>query len=157
MLLIIPSIMVAQEFKENLNISLNTDFAMIKEQKLNIGAELELDMKPIYFKIGFENFALDLNYLDFHGAIGTNLRLGMYQDTRIYAGLRAGKIWREDKTTVPLFGIESGVQYNINNNIAFKLYGTYDYRTEGEFLGYDKFYQFSAKASIVIKISNLRK
>lgn len=150
LMLLIATSAVAQE--EKLNLIINTDYAIFKEQKLNIGAEIEMEMKYFYAKLGAENFNLSLNYFDVHGGIGMNLHI---KEGRIYTGARLGKIWRENKTTVPLFGYEAGVQYNISSRIALKVYGTYDYRTEGDFLGYDGFWRGSGKAGIVIKLGNL--
>ena len=149
-MLLITSTAVAQE--DRLNLVINTDYAVIKEKKLNVGVEVEMEMKYFYAKLGVENFALPLNYYDVHGGLGANVHL---KDLRLYGGIRLGKIWREDKTTVPLFGYEAGIQYNISKRVALKIYGTYDYRTEGDFLGYDRFWRASGKGGIVIKLGKL--
>lgn len=149
-MLLITSTAVAQE--DRLNLVVSTDYAVIKEQKLNVGVEVEMEMKYFYAKLGAENFALPLNYFDVHGGLGANIHVC---ESRIYAGIRLGKIWRENKTTVPLFGYEAGIQYNVSKRIAFKIYGTYDYRTEGDFLGYDRFWRGSGKGAIVIKLGKL--
>lgn len=151
-MLLITSTAVAQE--DRLNLVFNTDYAVIKEQKLNVGIEVEMEMKYFYAKLGAENFALPLNYFDVHAGLGANIHL-KDEKLRLYSGIRLGKIWREDKTTVPLFGYEVGLQYNISRRIAFKIYGTYDYRTEGDFLGYDRFWRGSGKGGIVIKLGKL--
>lgn len=155
LMLLITSTAVAQE--DRLNLVVNTDYAVIKEQKLNVGVEVEMEMKYFYAKLGAENFALPLNYFDVHGGLGGNYHFGMYEKNRIYGGLRLGKIWREDRTTVPLFGYELGYQRQINDWLSIRGYGTYDYRTEGDFLGYPRFYRFSGKIAVVIKIKNLKK
>ena len=152
MLLIIPSIMIAQE-RGNFNISLNTDGVIVTDNKPSIGIEAELDMKYIYTKIGVENTFLDLNYFDVHVGIGGSIPLN---DLRIYGGIRVGLITREDKVkTNPFFGLESGVQYKLSNRFHVKAYVTYDERREGEFLGWDNYWQASGKIGIVYIIKNL--
>ena len=158
MLLILPSVMVAQEFEENVNLSFNTDYAIFKEGKLNIGAELELDMRYFYFKGGFETFQLGVNYTDLHAGLGTSVRFGMYENLRVYAGVRAGRLWREEKAVVPLFGFELGTQYKIGELISLGAYGVYDVRQDGQFLyGTPEYWRFSGKVKVVIELGKLTK
>lgn len=152
-ILILSSLPIVAQ--ENVNLSINTDYAIIKEGKLNIGAELELDMKYFYFKGGFETFQLGINYTDLHGGLGTSIRF--FDDRlRTYAGVRLGVIWREEKAQVPLFGFELGTQYKLGEVISVGAYGVYDVRQDGMFLyGTPEYWRFSGKIKLVIELGIL--
>lgn len=143
------------ERQERLNISLNSDFVTVKSGKLSIGTEVELDMRYAYFKVGFENYALPINYFDIHGGIGANIKI--LPPFRTYVGLRGGVVWREDQATVGLFGFEAGIAYPLSESIEIGLYNTYDERQEGDFLGYPRFWQYSGKIRVVFYILKLKK
>lgn len=149
LLLLFPFMVSAQNF----NVSINSDASAFTDNATSIGIEAELDMKYVYAKIGVENTSLPINYFDFHGGIGGSVPINK---VRIHSGIRLGKIWRGNGVTVPLFGLESGVAYKVADRISVGIYGTYDYRTEGDFMGYDTFWQGSGKIKIVYKINNLK-
>lgn len=137
----------AAQSQEYFNISVNFDGASVKEKTLNFGAEIEYSGRAFYAKAGLESFALDPHYLDVHGGVGVNVYSGMFDNVRTHAGIRLGRIWRED-VTVPLFGVEAGVDVKIAESLRLGIVGTYDSRTEGDFLGYDRFWRASGKIKL---------
>jgi len=107
----------------------------IKESGLNLGAEIELVSYGGYVKAGVQSFdALEGGYFDLTGAGGVNVTYGTFEDFRSYAGIRLGFIKRGYKTndsrTYPLFGLEAGTDYNINDVWFVGLRATYDYRED---------------------------
>ncbi len=108
--------------------------ASIKEQGINLVAELELVSRVKYVKVNTQVFtALDGGYLDLTGGVGINLTIGKFDAIRQYTGIRLGFINREIYI-YPLVGLETGLDYNINN-IIIKIRCTSDYRSDFKYSG----------------------
>lgn len=137
---------------EYFTMALSVDpYSTIKEGLINANAEIEY-VGTIYAKLGIETHTgLDINYLDVHAATGLNLMLNRFDEYRAYAGVRFGRIWREDKAIVPFVGFESGLDVNVSDSFLIGLRATYDHRTEGDFLGYDRFWRYSGYIRIGIR------
>lgn len=130
--------------KEYFNISMSIDpTASYKEKSIDIAAEIEY-VGLIYAKAGFEFLpGLNPNYFDVHGAMGLNCVLGRFDPTRIYAGIRLGRIFRENKSRGELFGLETGVDIPITETLFIGARATYDYRNDGVVLGWQPFWRAS--------------
>lgn len=124
----------------------------ISDGLINANIEIEY-IGFIYAKLGSQvHTGLNPNYLDIHFGIGLNLMLDKFNNYRSYIGLRGGRIYREDKARVPFLGAETGLDYTINPSISVGVRATYDHRTEGDFLGYDRFWQDNYTIRIGITI-----
>jgi len=120
----------------------------IAETGINFGAELELVNYGMYVKAGFQSFdKLEGGYFDVAGAGGVNVTWGIFEEVRTYAGIRLGFIKRgykvNDSQTYPLFGFESGIDYNVSESFFVGLRSTYDYRSDFLWSGAKEEYQFS--------------
>ena len=120
----------------------------VKEKGINLGAEIELVNYGMYVKAGFQSFeALEGGYFDLAGAGGVNVTWGIFEEVRTYGGIRLGFIKRgykvNDSQTYPLFGFESGIDYNVTDNFFIGLRATYDYREDFIWSGANEEYQFS--------------
>jgi hypothetical protein len=114
----------------------------IKEKGLGFVGEIEYAGK-IYTKVGFETFrVLTGGYTDIHGAIGLNFTSGYFERIRYYAGVRTAKVWRADTFRI-IYGLESGVDYNINDSLFVGLRATYDKRLDQEIFGWKPETKFS--------------
>ena len=149
LLLLLPTIALAQlqphwNEREYFNISMSIDpNASIQEKSLDANLELEYVGK-LYVKVGIEYFpGLSPSYFDWHGAIGVNVMQGLNDEWRAYSGIRLGRIFRESKSRGELFGLETGLDYKINDSFFIGIRGTYDYRNDGIFLGWDDYWRAS--------------
>ena len=103
--------------------------ASIKENGLDIVGEIEY-AGSVYVKVGFESFsALYGGYTDVHGAIGINFTSGYFETMRYYAGVRTACIFRDGGFGIN-FGLESGIDYQLSDNLFIGLRATYDRRNE---------------------------
>lgn len=103
--------------------------ASIKEKGLNIVGEIEY-AGIIYAKAGFESFSsLQGGYKDGHGAVGINFTSGYFEKTRYYAGLRSAIVFR-DGGMAWNYGLESGVDFNLTDNLFIGLRATADKRND---------------------------
>lgn len=100
-----------------------------KEKGLDIVGEIEY-AGSIYIKAGFESFSvLQGGYTDVHWSLGINLTSGYLEQWRYYAGLRTALVFRDSGYAIN-YGLETGIDYNINDNFFIGLRSTYDYRLE---------------------------
>lgn len=147
--------MQSQHFNDNeyFNIGVSVDpYATIKDGGINANLEIEY-VGFIYAKAGTQvHSGLEPNYFDIHASTGLNLMLNRWDEYRAYAGVRFGRIWREDKARVPFIGFETGLDVNLDNDMIIGLRATYDHRTEGDFLGYDRFWRYSGFIRVAIKL-----
>jgi len=106
--------------------------ASIKESGLNIGVELEAQIKPIYIRTSITNFsALKDGYTDFTLSLGLNFSLDDKNVYRYYSGIRYGLIKRLE--IFPTAGIECGFNYQpFISNVYYGMRCTYDYRSDAE-------------------------
>ena len=129
---------------KNFNVSISIDpKATIKEASLNLVAEIELQERVFYIKATTQVLtALEGGYLDFGGGMGLNTTLGLFEPFRVYGGIRLGIIKRGSQS-YPLFGYESGIDYNLSEDYFIGLRATYDNREDFLYSGADPFYRFS--------------
>jgi len=109
----------------------------IKEDGLNIVAEIEY-VGVIYAKLGIERFeALTGGYRDIHGALGLNLT-NNNERLRIYSGFRAAKVNRGHEGAYRInYGLEAGIDYDITENIFIGLRTALDKRYDQEIFGWN--------------------
>lgn len=126
---------------KNFNVSISIDpTATIKEESINLVAEIELTEKYFYIKATTQILPnLQGGYFDFGGAMGLNANVGAF---RGYGGIRLGTIKRGSHA-YPLFGYESGIDYNLSEDYFIGLRATYDNREDFLYSGADPFYRFS--------------
>lgn len=125
--------------------------ASITEKSIDLVAEIEY-VGAIYAKAGVEYFpGTTPNYFDVHGAVGLNAMIGRFNPTRIYTGIRLGRIFRENKSRGELFGLESGIDFPITEKLFIGVRATYDYRNDGIPLGWDSYWRASGFIRIGIK------
>jgi len=122
--------------------------ASIKEGGINAGAEIELVSYFGYVKAGVQTFdSLEGGYFDISGALGLNLTSGLFEQFRYYGGIRLGVINRGYKDSgsqpYPLFGFESGIDYNVSEKYFVGLRGTADYREDFLYSGASPEYRLS--------------
>ena len=129
---------------KNFNVSISIDpKATIKEESINLVAEIELQERVFYIKATTQVLtALEGGYLDFGGGMGLNTTLGLFLSFRVYGGIRLGIIKRGSQS-YPLFGYESGIDYNLSEDYFIGLRATYDNREDFLYSGADPFYRFS--------------
>ena len=129
---------------KNFNVSISIDpKATIKEESINLVAEIELQERVFYIKATTQVLtALEGGYLDFGGGMGLNTTLGLFEPFRVYGGIRLGIIKRGSQS-YPLFGYESGIDYNLSEDYFIGLRATYDNREDFLYSGADPFYRFS--------------
>lgn len=132
---------------ENFNVSASIDpMGSIDTESINATLEIEYEGKGVYVKAGTQfNPGLEGGYIDVAGGVGLNLKAGLNEDWRYYAGLRAGFIKRG--ATHPLFGFEAGVRKHFDK-FFIGARATYDYRTDMEF--WDGIPQYRFNGSITI-------
>ena len=130
--------------RKNFNFSVSIDpTATIQEESINLVAEIELQERVFYIKATTQVFtALEGGYLDFGGGMGLNTTLGLFEPFRVYGGIRLGIIKRGSQS-YPLFGYESGIDYNLSEDYFIGLRATYDNREDFLYSGADPFYRFS--------------
>ncbi|WP_432221273.1 hypothetical protein ACRASX_11130 [Flavobacterium sp. TMP13] len=117
--------------------------ASYKNNSLDAAAEIEY-VGFVYVKAGVEYFpGIKPSYLDLHGAVGINLMLDTFENSRAYGGIRLGRIFREDKARGELFGLESGIDYSVTEKMFVGLRATYDYRNDGLPLGWGAYWRAS--------------
>lgn len=138
--------------KEYFTVSTSIDpVATATDGFIDVAMEIEY-VGFVYAKAGIEYFpALEPSYFDWHGGIGVNLMLNTFNDFRAYSGIRLGRIYRGDEARVPFVGFEGGIDWNVSDNFFVGLRATYDYRTEGQFLGWDNFWRESGYIRIGYK------
>lgn len=121
---------------EYFNVGIAVDpVASIKDKGLNIGAQIEAVMYWGYVRASVQHFSIiDGKYTDIIGSGGINLRTGIFDPVRWYAGGRLGVIKRGGYT-YPTYGIEAGFEYGFDNGLNIGLRSTYDYRSDFEFWG----------------------
>ena len=119
-----------ESFTISTSIDPNSSF---KEKGIDFVGEIEYS-GFVYVKGGFESFsALQGGYKDLHWAIGLNLTCGLLERSRFYAGIRAARVWRGDNGAYRInYGIESGFDYGISDNIFLGLRATIDKRYDQE-------------------------
>ena len=115
---------------ESFTISTSIDpSASIGENGLDIVGEIEYS-GSIYTKLGFEHFpAMYKGYTDIHAAIGINFTSGYFDSVRYYAGIRTACVFRDSGYGIN-YGLESGIDYNLTDNLFVGIRATYDYRLE---------------------------
>lgn len=124
--------------------------ASLKEKSPCFGAELELEAHFIYIKASMQLLpGLEGGYTDAAGGMGLNFTNGIFEDTRVYAGIRLGHIWRKDQG-YPLFGWEGGINFNIgpSKTTYIGVSGTLDWREDFLFTGAEPEYQPSGYVKI---------
>lgn len=90
--------------------------ASIKENGLDIGADIEY-RGAVYAKVGVESFAdLPGNYFDIHAGVGPRITIGKEENLSVYAGLRGGVVYRYSNPN-PLLGFEFGSDYTFPGGI----------------------------------------
>lgn len=138
---------VQGQIKEKCTISFFTDpHANYKENGFYTGFEFGYE-GTIYAKIQVEDFSvLTGGYTSYGGVIGVNFNQQInYSEKSIneYVGVRLiPQVFRNGSST-PLFGIESGIDYNFKNKIFIGLRATYDYREDMILLGWTEIWRFS--------------
>lgn len=138
--------------KEHFNFSTSIEpFSSIKEESIDITLELEYEGRGIYVKTSTQVFpVIEGGYVDLAGGIGLNLSAGQFEDWRLYSGIRLGSIFRGGQT-YPLFGFESGVNYNVTETFFIGLRSTYDYREDFEFWGGESEYRFNGSVRFGVR------
>lgn len=124
----------------------------IKEQGLDYVAEIEY-AGNIYAKIGFEQFsAIYGGYNDIHGAVGINFTSGYFEKIRYYAGVRMGNVYRGGQGAFrTIYGLESGIDYEIKDYITLGLRSTLDKRIDQEIFRWEPENKFSGFIRICYK------
>lgn len=130
--------------------------ASIKENGLNINAELQLVSYWKYVKVSSQLFtALDGGYIDLTGGFGANLKLDRFDRTRVYSGIRLGFIKRgfnDIKTyTYPLAGFESGIDFQLTDHLFIGAILTGDYRSDFKYWGGNPIVRYSTFGRIGYK------
>jgi hypothetical protein len=138
--------------QEIFNVSMSIDpKASFNEKSIDLVAEIEY-VGILYVKAGIEYFpGLEPSYFDIHGALGINGIIGRFNPTRLYAGIRLGRIFRENKSRGELFGLESGIDFPITEKLFIGARATYDYRNDGIPLGWSSYWRASGFIRIGIK------
>lgn len=104
----------------------------------NIGAELEYQMKLMYFKAGVYTFP-DLNGVGYTQIYGTPLGFNFhskFNEWRAFTGLQLGFNIRQGQPN-PIAGIEAGIERYFGN-FFIGLQSNYIRRGDAEFYGSDK-------------------
>jgi hypothetical protein len=71
------------------------------------------------------------NYIETSAGIGMNLSLDRWDRLNVYSGVKIGTIHRAN--TYPLFGIETGIEYNVFKEISIGFRASYDKRGDSDF------------------------
>lgn len=128
----------------------------IRDEKIDVGAELEWVSERDYVKIGVQYSPVlkgDSYYTT--GAYGLNFKSTPFEDWRGYTGIRFGFIHRDlgrgKATSYGLFGLEAGVDYNINDKFFVGASAIYDYRTDYAHTDERLRWDFSARVRAGIK------
>jgi len=97
----------------------------------NIGLGVEYQMTVMYFKAQLFAFPelRGKNYFDYTASVGFNHHT-RFEEWRIYAGMKAGTIFR-DGTPFPTYGFETGIEYYFGNGLYLGIELTRDRRTDG--------------------------
>lgn len=137
LIVLITGLCNAQRFREEyvtLNIIVDP-VASIKEQGSCFGAEIEAVSQPLYIRGAITVFPqLKGGYLELGAAIGLTTYIDKWDKTSIYGGIRMGIINR-GSYPYPTVGFESGLDYNISDNVSIGGRITYDYRSDWEYWG----------------------
>ena len=130
---------------EYFNISVSVDpNGSLNEKGIDFVGEMEY-CGPIYIKAGLENFsALYGGYTDAHWGAGLSLNAGIFDQFRIYSGFRSAIVWRGGEGAYRVnYGLESGVDYFVSENIFCGLRATMDKRYDQEIFGWSPEIKFS--------------
>lgn len=139
-------------YSQNHLISVSVDpSASFKEKNLDVLLEYEYS-KSLYYKVGYEYFSLEPKYSDVHIGFGKVIKLDSEDKYKSYIGIRGGVVFR-DKHNSPLYGLETGLDYQVINKVYLGLRGTLDYRTEGRNLGWDDFIRGSGFVRLTYKLN----
>lgn len=127
--------------KESFTFSVYVDpFASIKENGLDIGADIEYK-GFIYAKAGIESFAdLPGGYFDIHGGFGPRLTIGRFEQLAIYAGGRAGVVIRNGSSN-PIAGFEGGIDHVFKGGLLIGLSASYMYRSDMKAMGWNEIWR----------------
>jgi len=154
-LLIFTTVMQAQNFRFNkseyFTISTSIDpVASIKESGLDIVGEIEY-VGIIYAKIGMESFStLTGGYSDVHYGIGLNFTSGYFDKLRYYIGYRQAVVFRDGGHNLN-YGLEAGLDYNLNDDWEVGLRTTLDKRNDQKILGWEVETKLSGFVRLVYK------
>lgn len=122
--------------------------ASIKENGLNIGAEIEYN-GAVYVRASVTTFAaLKDRYTDTTGAFGVNFTSGYFEKIRYYTGIRGGFIHRA--ATHPTAGFEAGIDVMISDSVFIGIRSTYDRRGDADFYDGDQ-WRYSGFVKLGVK------
>lgn len=106
----------------------------------NFGVQYEYQNRTIYVSPQIFVFP-DLNgydYIHVIGRFGFNKEWGFYNKFRVFAGGRAGRIYRETAGfNYALLGAEIGCQYTFNGGLFFQITGSTNSKTDSKLWGSD--------------------
>jgi hypothetical protein len=140
LLLLLISFSVTAQIKKGeltytaINIA-NDPYASIKEEGINISLELERVQNFGYLKAGIEVFpALEGGYNYLYTAVGFNLKIGYFDNWRLYSGIKAGAVNRRESVYIN-YGGEAGINYQIYENTLIGLKTDAIYRDDFNYWG----------------------
>jgi hypothetical protein len=124
-----------------------------KEGGLNLGGEFALISYFGYVKCGVQVFpVLKGGYIDVTGGVGLNQKSSLFGvETRLFQGIRAGVIRRENYT-YPLFGLDGGFDVHITRNLLLGMKGTYDKRADAAYWGANCYWRASTFITATIRL-----
>ena len=126
--ILITNLSFAQGVKSSINIT--SDYMIFQKQKMFIGVEFDNKFSNNIYIRPQVHFA-DLNkidYLETSSGIGLHFPLNRFETNNIYFGSKLGFIHRGE--TYPLSGFETGIEFEVLNNISLGLRASYDVRED---------------------------
>jgi len=151
-LLFVCAVSCAQNYDKRFTVSINTEPNAIIKDGFNFGVNIDYQMTYTYFKAGIYSFP-DLNkvgYFQYHGAIGLNKHLGLFEDSRVYLGLVLGANFRQGNSN-PIAGVEVGYQYYISEKIGIGVNASELYRGDSKYYGSDRVV-YNGSIELIFKI-----
>lgn len=143
--------------KEYIAASANYDpYTSLKDGGFDYGLEVEHVRCATYLKISGRYFrGVDGGYMDIVGATGANFQLKDNKNWRGYAGVRMGTVFRgfrvSESISYPLYGVEAGVDYNINKRAFVGISASEDWHEDYLFTGFQPRLQLAGRIRLGYK------
>ncbi len=127
-------------------------WASIKEEGPNLSIELERVQNFGYIKTGLEVFpVLEGGYNYLYAAFGFNLKVGHFDNWRLYSGIKAGPVYRANNLYVN-YGFEAGINYVFDSGLILGLKTDAIYRDDFMSWGGDPIFRGSGYLLIAFKL-----